>query len=154
MAKRKIKQEIKKPDIVMRTFAYAINWIKSNLKLSIAVTAAVLIVCFCIFAYTLYSKKQDDRVQYLLSQGIKSFAEYNTSGSEDALKKAEDAFSRTANEKRKKTQSIAKLYLGKIYYLKGKVEDAKKMYREVLSESSEPVIKMLSEKALSYIEKK
>lgn len=154
MAKRKIKQELKRPDIVMRAFEFTIRWIKANLKLCIAGIAAALIIFMCIFAYTLYSKKQDDRAQYLLSQGIKSFAEYNTSGSEDALKKAEDAFKRTANEKRKKTQSIAKLYLGKIYYLKGKVEDAKKVYREVLSESSEPVIKMLSEKALSYIEKK
>ena len=154
MVRKRIKQEIKKPDIVIRTFTFSINWIKSNLKLCLACIAGALIIFLCIFAYTLYSNRQDDKAQLLLSQGIRSFAEYNASGNEEALKKAENAFNNTASEKRKKTQSIAKLYLGRIYYLKGKVEDAKKMYKEALSESSEPVIKTLSERALSYIEKK
>ena len=90
----------------------------------------------------------------MLSQGIQGFAEFNATGNEEALKKSEDTMNKVIKEKRKKTQSIAKLYLGKIYYIKGKIEDSKKMYKEVQNESSEPVIKMLSEKALSYIEKK
>jgi predicted negative regulator of RcsB-dependent stress response len=154
MAKNKIKQDIKKPDIVIRTFAYSIQWIRENIKLCISGAIAILAVCVCIFAYTLYEKKQDDKVQYMLSQGIQGFAEFSATGNEEALKKAENAMDNVVKEKRKKTQSIAKLYLGKIYYIKGKIEDSKKMYKEAQSESKEPVIKMLSESALSYIEKK
>ncbi|MCX5812819.1 MAG: tetratricopeptide repeat protein [Proteobacteria bacterium] len=154
MAKNKLKQDIKKPDIVIRTFAYIFNWVRENLKLCIAGIVGIIVICFCVFAYTLYEKKQDDKVQYMLSQGIQGFAEFSTTGNEEALKKAEDAMNKVVNEKRKKTQSIAKLYLGKIYYIKGKIEDSKKMYREAQNESNEPAIKMLSEKALSYIENK
>jgi predicted negative regulator of RcsB-dependent stress response len=154
MAKNNIRQEIKKPDIVMRAFAYSIQWVRENLKLCIAGASAIIIICICIFAYTLYSKKQDDKVQYMLSQGIQGFAEFSTTGNEEALKKAEDFMNKVVNEKRKKTQSIAKLYLGKIYFIKGKIEESKKMYKEVQNESNEPVIKMLSENALSYIDKK
>lgn len=154
MAKNNLKQDIKKPDIVIRTFAYIFNRIKENMKLCIAGFAGILIICICIFAYTLYAKKQDDKVQYLLSQGIQSFAEFSATGSEGALKRAEDAMNKVVNEKRKKTQSIAKLYLGKIYYIKGKTEESKKMYREAQNESNEPIIKKLSENALSYIENK
>ena len=154
MARRTIRQEIKKPDIVMRTFAFAFNWVKTNLKLCIAGAVAVLIICLCVSGYAYYSNKQDDKGEYLLSQGIRSFAEYSASGSEEALKKAEDAFNKTVSEKRKKTAVIAKLYLGKIYFAKGKTEEAKKIYKEAQSESSDPLIKMLSEKALSYFDKK
>jgi len=154
MAKNTFKQDTKKPDIVIRTFAYIFNWVRENLKLCIAGIAGIIIICICIFAYTIYEKKQDDRVQYLLSQGIQGFAEFSATGNEEALKRAEDAMNKVVNEKRKKTQSIAKLYLGKIYYIKGKTEESKKMYREVQNESSEPVIKKLSENALSNIENK
>ncbi len=152
--KNKVKQEIKRPDIVIRTFVFIIQWVRENLKICIAGAAAILIICVCVFAYTFYAKKQDDKVQYMLSQGIQGFEEFSATGNEEALKKAEDAMNKVINEKRKKTQSIAKLYLGKIYYIKGKTEESKKMYKEVQNESSEPVIKMLSEGALSYIEKK
>jgi predicted negative regulator of RcsB-dependent stress response len=154
MAKNKLKQDIKKPDIVIRTFTYIIRQVRENLKLCIAGFVGILVICLCIFAYMLYEKKQDDKVQYMLSQGIQGFAEFSATGNEEALKKAEDAMNNVVNEKRKKTQSIAKLYLGKIYYIKGNTEESKKIYKEVQNESNEPVIKMLSERALSYIENK
>ena len=154
MARRKVIQEIKKPDMIMRTFAFTINWVKANLKLCIAGAAALLIICICVTGYAYYSNKQDDKAEYLLSQGIRSFAEYGASGSAEALKKAEDAFNKTVSEKRKKTAVIAKLYLGRIYFAEGKTEEAKKMYKEAQSESSDPVVKMLSEKALNYFDKK
>jgi predicted negative regulator of RcsB-dependent stress response len=154
MTKRIVKKEIKKPDMVMRTFAASFNWVKANLKLCIAGAVALLIICICVTGYAYYSNRQDDKAEYLLSQGIRSFAEYSASGSEEALKKAEDAFNKTVSEKRKKTAVIAKLYLGKIYVAKGKTEEAKKMYKEAQSESGDPVIKMLSEKALNYLDKK
>jgi predicted negative regulator of RcsB-dependent stress response len=154
MAKNRLKQDIKKPDIVIRTFTFIIRWVRENLKLCIAGIVGILVIFLCIFAYIIYEKKQDDNVQFMLSQGIQSFAEFSTTGNGEALKKAEDTMNEVVNEKRKKTKIIAKLYLGKIYFLKGNIEDSKKMYREVQNESSEPVIKMLSEKALSYIENK
>jgi predicted negative regulator of RcsB-dependent stress response len=154
MARRKVIQEIKRPDMVMRTFAFTINWVKANLKLCIAGAVAVLIICICVTGYTYYSRKQADKAEYLLSQGIRGYAEYNASGSEEALKQAEDAFNKTVSEKRKKSAVIAKLYLGRIYLAKGKTEEAKKMYKEAQSESSDPVVKTLSEKALNYFDKK
>ena len=60
MAKITYKQDIKKPDIVVRTFVFIIQWIRKNLKLCIAGAAAILIIFICIFAYVLYEKKQDD----------------------------------------------------------------------------------------------
>ena len=154
MARRKVIQEIKKPDMVTRAFAFTVTWVKANLKLCIAGAVALLIICICVTGYAYYSNKRDAKAEYLLSQGITSYAEYNASGSEEALKRAEDAFNKTVGEKRKNTAAIAKLYLGRIYFVKGKTEEAKKMYKEAQSESSDPVIKMLSEKALSYLDKK
>jgi len=154
MARRRVIQEIKKPDVVVRTFAFAINWVKGNLKLCIAGGVGLLIICICVTGYAYYSNRQDDKAELLLSQGIRSFSEYNASGSEEVLKKAEDAFNKTVSEGRKKTAVIAKLYLGKIYFAKGKTEEAKRMYKEAQSESSDPIIKMLSEKALNYFDKK
>ncbi len=154
MARRKVIKEIKQPDMVMRTFTSTIEWMKANLKLCIAGAVALVIICLAVTGYAYYSSKQEDKAEYQLSQGIRSFAEYNASGSEDALKKAEEAFNKTITAKRKRTAVIAKLYLGRIYLAKGKSEDAKKMYREAQNESSDPVVKMLAEKALNYFDKK
>jgi predicted negative regulator of RcsB-dependent stress response len=154
MPRRKVIQEIKQPDMVVRTFAFTVNWVKANLKLCIAVAATVVIICISVSGYAYYSGRQDDKAEYALSQGIRGYAEYNASGSEAALKTAEDAFVKAVAEKRKKTAAIAKLYLGRINLAKGKTEEAKKMYKEAQSESSDPVIKMLAEKALNYLDKK
>ena len=154
MARRKVIKEIKQPDMVQRVFAFTIGWVKENMKLCIAGAAVLAIICVCATGYAYYSSRQDDKAEYQLSQGIRSFAEYGASGSEEAMKSAEDAFNKTVSAKRKKTAVIAKLYLGRIYLAKGKTEDAKKQYREARSESSDPVVKMLAEIALSHLDKK
>ncbi len=145
---------MKQPDIVMRTVARAIDWVRTNLKLCIAGMSAALFIFLCVFAYSLYAAKQDDKAQYLLSKGMQAFAEYTASSNGEALRRAEDAFNKVVAADRSGTRSAAKLYLGRIYYMQGKIEEAKKIYREVQNESSEPVFKTLSTNALNAIEKK
>jgi tetratricopeptide (TPR) repeat protein len=106
-----------------------------------------------VYGYRLHDQKKNERAQLILFQGIRSLEEYSLNGREDDLKKAEDIFQKIVNEKQGKTYKIAKLYLGKIYYIKGKNEEAKKIYREILNDSSEIVLKTLSEKALQHIDK-
>lgn len=154
MAKKKIKEDIKKPDIVIRISAFTIQWVKDNLKLCIAGSAVILAICVGIIVYTVHAKNQAHKLQYMLSQGIQSFMEFNNTGDGTALKKAEDTMNKVLSEKKNKTGIVAKLYLGKIYYIKGKMEDSKKMYKEVQSESKDSVTKMLAENALNFIEKK
>jgi tetratricopeptide (TPR) repeat protein len=153
MAKKKIKEEIKKPDILIKTIESTVKFIRANLKLCIIGVAIFCIVSLSVYGYRLHEQKKNERAQLILFQGIRSLEEYSLNGREDDLKKAEDIFQKIVNEKQGKTYKIAKLYLGKIYYIKGKNEEAKKIYREILNDSSEIVFKTLSEKALQHIDK-
>jgi predicted negative regulator of RcsB-dependent stress response len=154
MAKKKIKEEIKKPDILIKTIEFTIKFIRTNLKLCIVGVVIFFIIGIAAYGYSLHQQKKDERAQLTLFQGVRSFEEYSLNGREEDLNKAEDIFQKIVNEKQGKTYKIAKLYLGKIYYIKGKNEEAKQIYREILNNSSEVVLKTLAEKALQHIEKK
>jgi hypothetical protein len=154
MAKKKIKEQIKKPDIVLRTIGAIGTFVKTHMKQCIVGLAAVIVIISSVYGYILYERKQDEKAQYVLFQGIRSFEQYSLTGKEGDLQQAESTFRKVAAGKQGKIYRIAELYLGKIEYMKEKNEEAKKFYREVMNGSSGIVLKTLSEKALQHIEKK
>ena len=154
MTKRKIKEEIKKPDIVIRTVAAAIDWIKNNMKACIIGLIIVFVISSSLFGYSVYSKRQDDKIQFMLSQAMQTFGEFTASGSVEKMNIAETLFNSILRENNKKMNAVARLYLAKISYMKGKPEEAKKLYQEVQSQSNDPAILSISEKAIQQIDKK
>jgi len=152
MAKKK--EEIKKPDILITAIESAIVYAKKNLRSCIIGVIIVLAAAFSVYAYTLYERKQDEKVQYLLSQGIQSFDAYNLQGKKDSLDNAEKIFKDVISKNRGQLSIIAKLYLGKVYYVMGKNDEAKKLYGEVSGSSSGQATRSLAEKALEHINKK
>jgi predicted negative regulator of RcsB-dependent stress response len=154
MTKRKVKEEIKKQDIVIRTVTFTIDWIKNNTKACIVGLIIVFVICSSLFGYSFYAKRQDDKVQFMLSQAIQTFGESIASGSVEKMNIAETLFNSILRENHKKISIIAQLYLAKISYMKGKPEEAKKLYQEVQSQSNDPVIKSISERAIQQIDKK
>ena len=153
MAKKK-KEETKKPDILITAIESVIAYVKKNLRSCIIGMIIFFVAVFSVYAYTLYERKQDAKVQYILAQCIQSFDVYNLSGKQDALDNAEKIFQDIINVKRGRLSIIAKLYLGKVYYIRGKNEEAKKIYSEVSGSSSSPATRSLAEKALEHINKK
>jgi predicted negative regulator of RcsB-dependent stress response len=154
MTKRKVKEEIKRPDIVVRSATFVIDWIKNNVKICIIGLVILLVVSSTLFGYSFYAGRQDDKIQFMLSQAIQSFEESVASGSAEKLNIAETLFNSILRENNKKINIISKLYLAKISYMKGKSEEAVKLYQEVQGQSKDPVIKSISEKAIQQIDKK
>lgn len=153
MAKKKHKEIVHKPDVVITTIEFAMQFIRNNLKQCIAGFVLLLIAITFGYAYFLYAKNQYDKTQYHLSQGMRSFDEYSMNGKKEELEKAETIFNDVAQKKKGESYYIAKLYLAKINYVRGKSEDAEKLYREVLGGTSNITLKTLSEKALQHIDK-
>ncbi|RPI99710.1 MAG: hypothetical protein EHM36_15635 [Deltaproteobacteria bacterium] len=154
MPKKGIKAEIRKPDMVMRSIGAAYDFVRINLKLCIVIAAACLVVASGVYGYALYEKKQGDKEQYALSQGIRSFQEYSATGKQDDLLKSEKIFSEIVAEKEGEAYSIAQLYLARIRFLQGKKDEALALYKEVLKGSPESTVKTLAQKAVVQLEKK
>lgn len=154
MARRKIKEEIKKPDILLSAFQHFLIWIKANTK--ICVVGAIVIIAFGLSAwgYAAYRASEEQKAQYALFQGIRGFQEYSLTNKGDALSGAESSFKRVAKEGPRGIRNVAKLYLARIAALKGNKQEAKTLYGEIARKSSNDVIKRLSETALQDLEKK
>jgi len=82
---------------------------------------------------------------------MQAYREYTITGKEDTLNKAEGIFNSVASESGKKMKALSKLYLGRIYYLKGKKDEAIKAYKEAQTLSDAEVVKILSQKALDSL---
>ena len=115
---------------------------------------AVVLICSSLFGYSVYAKRQNDKVQFMLSQAIQAFGESTVSGSIEKLNIAETLFNSILNENNKKINHIARLYLARINYIKGKPEEAKRLYLEVQGQSDDPVVKSITEQALKQFDKK
>lgn len=154
MAKRKVKEDIKKPDAVMRFFGVAIDWVRGNIKICIIGLVIILILCSTVFAYMAYAKRQNDKIQYALSQGMQAFAEFSASGSIEKLNAAEAIFTDVIKQKGRESSLMAKLYLGNIMYIKGQSQEARDIYREVAGAAGNSLFKTLAEKGMEQIDKK
>lgn len=154
MAKRKIRDEIRKPD-VLQTFAQqAIVWIKENKARCIIAAAVVVAVLASGWGYGLYRANKDEKAQYLLSEGMGSFQEYAVNPKGDGLARSEGSFTKAAREGSGGVRDIAKLYLARIAVLKGMKEQARRLYTEVDRSASSDVLKRLSEEGLQDLDKK
>ena len=154
MTKRKVKEEIKKPDIVLRAVAVILDWAKTNTKACVIGLIVVVVICSSLFGYSFYAKRQNDKVQFMLSQAIQTFGESTVSSSIEKLNVAETLFNSIINENNKKINIIARLYLARINHIKGKLEEAKRLYLEVQGQSDDPVVKSITEQALKQFDKK
>ncbi len=154
MTKRKEKEFIRKPDVFLTSFTKTTQFIQRHFRQCIAVAIVFLLAIVAGYLYMLHSRSQYDTIQYRLSQGIQSFAAYNAEEKQEDINKAEGIFNEIARKKKGKSYYIARLYLAKIQYIKGKSEDAKKIYQEILKDTSDSVLKTLSEKAIRQIDKK
>jgi hypothetical protein len=154
MTKAKIKEEIKKPDPLLSIFQYATDWVRANTRTCIIAAIAVVVVGLAAWGYGAYKASENEKAQYTLSQGIRSFQEYALTGKGDALSSAETSFKGVAKEGPGDARSIARLYLARIAAMKGNKEEARKLYSEIAKKSSNDTVRKLSESALQGLEKK
>jgi predicted negative regulator of RcsB-dependent stress response len=153
MATRKAKAEVKKPDFLLRFIDNSYQFVKANLKLCVIGLVACLLIVSAVYGYALYDKNKNDKIQYSLSQAIKAFDTYIATGKADDLAKAEASFKEVSGKKGD-ASFVASLYLARIEYVRGKKEDALKLYKELLQRTSDPDFKPIVEKSITQLEKK
>ena len=154
MAKKQTKELIKKPDFLIVFVETAYIFIKNNLRNFIIGIVIFFVAALSVYGYTVYSSKQEEKAQSTLFQGIRSFEEYSQTGKQESLTNAENVFQALIKEKRGKAYQIARLYLATIYTMQGKTEEARALYREVMKNSPDTILKTLAEQALQGLEKK
>lgn len=153
MAKKKIKKEVEKTDILLKFVEIALTFIRKNMKFCIVGALIVIAICSGVYGYTIYERKQHEKSQALLFEGIEHFEQYTLTGKEENLNRAEELLTQTASQKRDNIQRIAKLYLAKISYIKEKKEEAKRIYEDLRHGPPGDIVTILAEKALKQIEK-
>lgn len=154
MAKKQTKELIKKPDFLIVFVETAYIFIKNNLRNFIIGIVIFFVAALSVYGYTIYSNKQEEKAQSTLFQGIRSFEEYSQTGKQESLTNAENVFQTLIKEKRGKAYQIARLYLATIYTMQGKTEEARGLYREIMKNSPDTILKTLAEQALQGLEKK
>lgn len=151
MARKKIIAEAKKPDIIATSAEASLNWIKTNPKTVYVGGAVVVALVGLFFGFRFYESRKDERAQYLLSQGLRSYQEYALAGQQDSLTKAESTFRELLREKPKGADDIARLYLGKISRAQNKFEEARTYYSQVAQGTADPLIKKFASSALQEL---
>ena len=151
MTKRKVKEDLKKPDFIMVTIGRVTAWTKEHLRLCIIGASALVVIALALTAYRIHEAREDDKLQYQLEQGIIAYQEYSTNGSGQALQKAESTFKGISASRRSGLDAISNLYLAKIYYSQGKTDAARSLYLDVKDRASDSVLKKLAETALQSI---
>jgi hypothetical protein len=151
MTKRKVKEDLKKPDFMLVTLARLTTWTKQHLRLCIVAAAVLVVFGLALTAYRIYETGEADKLQYQLEEGISAYQEYTTNGSGQALQKAESIFKSVSASRHKALDEVAKLYLAKIYYSQGKSEDARSLYLDIKGRASNSILRKLAETALQHI---
>ncbi|HEY3276468.1 MAG TPA: hypothetical protein VGJ94_07590 [Syntrophorhabdaceae bacterium] len=146
-------EEIKKPDFLMVAVQSAITYVRTHLKLVIIAAAVCCIAGLSVFAYAAYEDRKSAKAQSAIMEGVKSLESYNQAGKKEDLDKAETIFQKVVKEKPGKIYMVAELYLGTVYALKGRADDAKNIYRR-LARKGPTVVRMLAEKALLNLDTK
>jgi hypothetical protein len=152
--KKKDKEIIHKPDILVTLFTTTMQFIRQNAKQCIIGVVVFIVAIVAGYTYMLHLNSQYDKIQYKLTQGIESFNEYSTNGKQEDIEKAETIFNEIAQKKMRQSYYIARLYLAKINYIRGKNEDARKIYQEIVKGTSSDMLRRLSEKAIEHIDKR
>ena len=154
MARKKEKDIIHQPDVLVKTLETVTAYIRDNTRQCIYGLIALIIVIAGVASYFVYSHYQDQGLQYELTQGIKAFDTYSRSGTAADIDKADGIFQKIAADSSGKPHYIAKMYLAKINMARGKTQEAVKLYQEVSRSSSNQSLAYLADNALKSIEKK
>ena len=144
MPRKKMKQEIRKPDVFQTTFQLVLEWAKGHKTVCIAGAVAALLVVLAVWGYGAYRTAEDEKAQYALLQGMNSFRAYTVDPKSDGLSKAEGSFRKVARESSGGLRDVARLYLAKIEAMKGMKEEARRLYAEINKNPSNDVMKKLS----------
>jgi hypothetical protein len=153
MTKRNIKQEIKRPDIVITTAEMVIAYVRTHLRLVIIALIVCCLAALSVYAYAAYEERKSEKAQVTIMEGVKSLEAFNRSGKKEDLDKAEAVLQKVVKEKPGKVYMVAELYLGTVYAVKGRSEDARKIY-ERLAKHGPDMLRMLAQKALSNLDAK
>ncbi|HAR95753.1 MAG TPA: hypothetical protein DCR97_07300 [Deltaproteobacteria bacterium] len=151
MTRRNTVSEAKKPDIVIASFEKSLQWIKLNPKPVCIAGATIVVLAGLFIGFRFYEDRRDERVQYLLSQGLRNYQEFLLAGQQDSLTKAESSFRELLRENPKGTDNIARLYLGKISRAQNRLDEAHTYYAQVAQSSGDPLIKKFASSALQEL---
>jgi hypothetical protein len=154
MPRKKMKQEIRKPDLLQTTFRRVLEWTNGHRTACIAAAAALVLVVLAVWGYTAYRTGENEKAQYALFQGMNSFHAYTVDPKSDGLSKAEGSFKKVAGESSGGLRDIARLYLARIAAIKGMKEQAGSLYAEINKKPANDVTKKLSEIGLQESGKK
>lgn len=154
MARKREKEIIHKPDILVQAFDSVSTYIRVNTRQCLYGLAALIVIVAVVVSYAVYAHYQDQKVQYQLAQGMKAVEMYGQTRAPADIDKAEGIFQGIVSGASGKSRYIAKLYLANISMAKGKREEAIKLYQEVSRDSSNQALTYLADKAIKSIEKK
>jgi len=154
MTRKKEKDIVHKPDILVQTFESVSMYIRENTKHCLYGLVAFLVIVAAVASYMVYAHFQDQKIQYQLAQGVQAVETYGQTRAAGDIEKAESIFTKIASSTNGKPRYIAKLYLANINMTRGKREEALKLYQEVSSSSSNQALTYLADKAIKNIEKK
>ncbi len=153
MPRKKIKEEIRKPDILIRAIENALMLVRTHYKLCIIALAAICLIGVSVYGYAAYQDKKNEKAQSQLFDGIKSLEEFNTTGKKESLEKASEVFQKVIALKRGNISKTAKLYLSTVYATKGRNEEARKILTE-LSKDESDLLAAIATKTLQHMDTK
>jgi len=154
VARKKIKEEIRKPDILQTSLQRTTAWVKGHTRVCIIAAAAVLFMIVSGWGYAAYRAGKDEKAQFRLSEGIRSFQEYTVNPGGDSLSKAEASFKSVAGDSSGGIRDVARLYLARIAAARGAKDEARNLYTQLVRNPSNDVVKKLAETGLRELEKK
>lgn len=154
MVRKKEKEIIHQPDILIKTFGNVSAYVRSNTRQCIYGLIAFVVIIAAIASYLAYAGYQDQKMQYELAKGIESFEAYDRTRVAGDIEKAEGIFQKIAAGASGNTRYIAQMYLAKINISRGKTEEALKLYQEVSRSSSNQVLTRFASTAIKSLEKK
>jgi len=129
-------------------------WIKEHTRTCIIAAAVVLLMIVSGWGYAAYRAGKDEKAQYRLSEGIRSFQEYTVNQGGDSLSRAEASFKSVAAESSGGIGDVARLYLARIAAARGAKDEARRLYRQLVKNPSNDVVKKLAEIGMRELEKK
>lgn len=154
MARKKEKDIIHQPDILMRSYELVSMYVQENTRQCIYGLVALCVIIAAVVSYFMYAGYQDKKIQYQLAQGIHAMDAYGQTRAQADIEKAEGIFRKIADQAAGKPRYISKLYLANISMMRGKRDEALKIYQDVSQNSSNEVLTKLANQAIKGIEKK
>lgn len=154
MARKREKEIIHQPDMLMQAYEWVLMYVRENTRQCIYGLAALCVIIAAVASYFVYAHYRDAKIQYQLAQGIRAMDAYGQTRSQADIERAEGIFQKIAGEAGGKPRYISKLYLANINMMRGKREEALKMYQDISRNSSNDALTYLANQAIKGIEKK